>query len=497
MNNKGQTTVMFSFMISVLFLFTLTALEVGRIYMSNVKIIPCVHSMRSSIMADYNEELFERYHLLFMDPTYGTGSEAVIEEKMKDYLETSLNGEGKNKFYTFSVEEVAVTEKETILSNNMKLLKEQIADYEKSAGMVHRVTGLIKKFTERDSDVEAAARETATNAKELDISTDSNEENADDKKETDTKTTQEVKDPRDVLQNSLRMGILALVAPGRNDSREHYNLKDVPSQRYQEVSVKEKNYKFENIGILQSFLDGEAQEDLIGALTKHSAFATYVTTHFSNAVHTLDDSVMKCEAEYILKGKDNDYDNLEAVVAELTWLRMPVNYAYLLTDVEKKSEALTLATSICVVTGTEPLIEVVKYLLLGCWSYGESLYEMKILLSGEKIPYIKNNASWYTDLQSLTVVNNETKKVDVGLSYEDYLLLLLAKKSGSSHNIGYARILDMIEINLKKNNSAFCITDCVGAMAIQGKVKGNAMFQSVGQEKVYDYYFEESFRYEE
>ena len=84
MNNKGQATVMFSFMISVLFVFTLTALEVSRICMKTVKIIPCVHSMRSSIMADYNEEMFERYHLLFMDPTYGTGSEAAIEEKMRD-----------------------------------------------------------------------------------------------------------------------------------------------------------------------------------------------------------------------------------------------------------------------------------------------------------------------------------------------------------------------------------------------------------------------------
>ena len=59
MKNKGQTTVFFSLMISVLLLFTLTALEVGRIYMSKVKVQAVVHSAQTSILADYNRELFE------------------------------------------------------------------------------------------------------------------------------------------------------------------------------------------------------------------------------------------------------------------------------------------------------------------------------------------------------------------------------------------------------------------------------------------------------
>ena len=66
MNNKGQTTIFFSLIISALFLFTLTALEVGRIYMSRVKVGAVVHSTQSSIMADYNSELFERYHLFYL-----------------------------------------------------------------------------------------------------------------------------------------------------------------------------------------------------------------------------------------------------------------------------------------------------------------------------------------------------------------------------------------------------------------------------------------------
>lgn len=133
MNNKGQTTVFFSLIISVLLLFTFTALEVVRIHMSKVKMMACVHSMRSSILADYNSELFERYHLLFIEPTYGTGSEAAAEEKVIDYLESSLNGEAGTDqgMYRFEVEEIMLTEQENILEDNMKLLKNQITDYEK------------------------------------------------------------------------------------------------------------------------------------------------------------------------------------------------------------------------------------------------------------------------------------------------------------------------------------------------------------------------------
>lgn len=494
MNNKGQTTVMFSLMISVLFLFTLTALELNRIYMSRVKIIPCVHSMRSSIMADYNEDLFERYHLLFMDPTYGTGSEAVIEEKITDYLEASLNGEAGSGIYRFSIGEVALSKKETIMSNNMELLKRQIADYEKTIGMVNRAKQFAQELVGNESDVEGAAYETKVNAKELPIQKDDNEKNKDGA-ETEVKE-EDVEDPRDKLKDSLKLGVLSYVAPGKTYSSENYNLKNPPSTQYQDKEDQERDHEFRDIEVLNNVLDMAAKEDMVSTLTEHTAFAHYVTAHFSNGVNSVVDSAMKCEVEYILKGKDNDYDNMEAVVNEMIWWRMPVNYAYLLTDMEKKSEALTLATTICVLTGTEPLIEIVKYLLLGCWAYGESLYEMQVLLSGENIPYVKADGNWYTDLQNLTPVN-KVENATRGLSYEDCLMFLLAKKSSNALNVGYSRILDVIEANLKENYPTFHITDCVGAMTIQGKVTVNPLFQSIGDEDIYNYYFEEVISYEE
>lgn len=495
MNNKGQTTILFSLIIGIFLLFTLTALEVGRIHLRSVKIKPCVHSMRSSVMADYNAELFERYHLLFMDPTYGTGSEAVLEEKIVDYLETSLNGEEGSTIYQFQVEEVALAETKTILSNNLQLLKQQIKDYESTAGAVNRIKDLLTDAGRKNTGLDAAAQETASKGKEIDVSGEADEGTTGTDEDSEDVTEDDYTDPRDSLDECLKLGILSFVAPDKNFSKEICRIKHAPSEEYEEVLQEERSREFDDIDFLNSFLDEMTQESALEQLTENAAFASYVTSHFSNGIAKKEGSVMQCEVEYILKGKDNDYDNMEAVAEELTWMRMPMNYAYLLTDPEKKSQALALATTISIATGTGPFVEVIKYLLLACWAYGESLQEVKVLLSGEKIAYIKTKDTWYTDLETLTVVNN-VEKQSGGLSYEDFLAILLVKKTGASLDKGYARILDVIQLNLLQDYTTFRIEDCVGSIKIQGKISMNPLFQKSEEEGIYDYYFEEQVLYE-
>lgn len=500
MGNRGQTTVLFSLMMSVLFLFTLTALEVGRIYMSKVKIRAVVHSTQSGIMADYNSELFARYHLLFMDPTYGTGSEAAAEEKIEDYLDASLNN-SRAKIYRFSIEEIGLTDQKYILEKDMKQIKEQIKEHEKAAGLLQRVQELNAYLKKGKNAVGKAAEDTERNGvpflngKEQGAG---NETKATDKGTADRKEGSkednveiEVTDPRDILAKNLKQGLLAFVLPEEGlVSEKDYDFSDAPSKKFKEQKEEERDNSFRNINFLKNLIGKE--KDDCDDLETQAAFVCYVNENFSNAVNQKENSILKCEAEYILKGKNNDYANLEGVVKEIAWLRMPVNYAYLLTDEQKKSEALTVAATICTATGTTAMIEVEKYLLLGCWAYGETLYEIKYLLAGEKIPYVKTKDNWYTDINSSSV-SGLAAPVEQGLDYEDFLMILLAKKR--EKNIDYARMLDLIEINLQEEDPAFRMEDCVGGLTIQGKIGINPLFMYGLGKEVYEYYFEKAFSY--
>lgn len=491
MSNRGQTTVLFTLIISVLMFFTFSALEVGRIYVSQVKAAAVVQSARLSIMADYNRELFERYHLLFLDSTYGTGSEAVLEEKMEDYVEYSLNEESGN-IYVFTIEELAVTDEKSILDNDMELLKEQIESYEKTAGIVHSAKRVYEKLKGKEVDVKAAAQETETNG----VALPETKKDSPDKNHTDEKGSgAEVTDPRDTMKDALKFGILSFLKPAEMTlSSERNDFAKAPSAMYEKQEEKEWNNSFQDIGNLTRFLKQESKQKEGEGLLGKAAMLDYVYNHFSNGVNQKEDSVAKCEIEYILKGKDNDYDNLQDVVNEITWLRMPVNYAYLLTDETKKSEALTLAAAICTATGTEALIEVVKYLLLGCWAYGETLCDMRTLLAGGKIPYIKSASCWQTDLKNLTQPSALDSKTD-GMCYEDYLLVLLAKKHGKELDLCYARMLDLIEINLRKTDEAFSFYNCVGSVSVQGCIRVNEMFVKGKEKEIYKYYFNEQIAY--
>ena len=480
MKNKGQTTIFFTLIICVLFLFTLTAIEVGRIHMGKTKVRSVAHGVSSAIMADYNSELFERYHLLFMDPTYGTGSIAITEEKIADYLQESLN-EGKT-IYEFSIEEIFVSNQKYMLDDNMKQVKEQIMDYEKTAGLVSGAKELAQKLSEKDMDVEAAARETETNGVAVDVSSD-----------TDDNSEMEVQDPRDTLKDALQFGVLDMICGQNSYSKDAYNIENAPSRVYEESARKERDISFEDIDFLKQLLFQSATQEPWKGLEERAAFTDYVCDHFSDGVSGTNNKI-RCEVEYILIGKENDYENMEAVVNDVIWMRMPINYTYLLTDTQKKSEALTLAAGICVATNTEPLMEVVKYLLLGCWAYGESVCEMKTLLAGGEVECVKTGANWITDLQA-PVTGSLTKEIQNGLSYSDYLMMLLATRKGSQLDLCCARMLDVIQINVSQNYPGFQIENCVGGMTLQGKITVNSLFIKNKDKTAYEYFFTESFSY--
>lgn len=194
-----------------------------------------------------------------------------------------------------------------------------------------------------------------------------------------------------------------------------------------------------------------------------------------------EEEVAYYEAEYILGGKESDKENLNEVVKQLLLLREGANLTFLLTNSQKRSEAQALAASIVGVTGIAPLVMALTFFILSVWALGESITDIKHLLSGSKIPLFKTSDSWSLSLQGLLEMG---KKGDVslsesngtGFSYEGYLKLLLFFQSPVKKRY---RMMDLIQMNIRRLEAEFCMKDCVYSAEVTADFQGKHIFLSL------------------
>lgn len=93
----------------------------------------------------------------------------------------------------------------------------------------------------------------------------------------------------------------------------------------------------------------------------------------------------------------------------------------------------------------------------------ESLSDVKILLSGGKVPLTKDAGSWKTELNHLN--REETVGNRSGMEYREYLGILL---SFSSKETLTMRCMDMVEKNIQKKpgREHFSLDDCLDAISV-------------------------------
>jgi len=210
----------------------------------------------------------------------------------------------------------------------------------------------------------------------------------------------------------------------------------------------------------------EAPKD--GDVTDKAFFVAYLTEHFSDYVKPNAGKTLLYEREYLLGGQGSDKENLEVVCNKLVSVRMPINYAYLLTDTGRQAEAEALAVTLCTLLMNPEISEVVKQALLLTWAYGESIVDVRALLKGKKVPVIKTAETWQLQLANVTKLGTEgeasgEKEFESGLCYGDYLkgFLLLASKEELC-----MRSLDLMEANLHIKAD-----QCITKVKIQSTLK--------------------------
>ena len=123
--------------------------------------------------------------------------------------------------------------------------------------------------------------------------------------------------------------------------------------------------------------------------------------------------------------------------------------------------------------GMPALTKAMQHALLLGLAYGESLLDVRILLSGGKIPLLKDAASWKLSFATLGSLGNLLERVDgseaeEGLSYTDYLRILLQMCRRSDLKL---RALDLIQYRLQKQEGSKCFQAQNAIVAIKTEAK--------------------------
>ena len=169
----------------------------------------------------------------------------------------------------------------------------------------------------------------------------------------------------------------------------------------------------------------------VDEITKKLLFHEYILKKFGNAVEEEKEKrSLAYEVEYLLEGKTSDQENLEAVLNKLLLIRMGLNFVYLQTDTAKQAEAGAMALALATAVALPMLEPVVKQVLLAAWAFGESVMDLRSLMSGKRVALVKTAENWQLSLSSLMKMGTsedtqEGADVTDGWDYKSYLRMLL------------------------------------------------------------------------
>lgn len=446
MNNSGKITVFLCLIISSMLLVSFTVNKIITSLSVKEKAVICAKGAISDIKAEYNTYIFEHYHILLFDKNCGGKGEAYLEEKLHNKMCEKMGEKAV-------VEQTTVTDFRYIYEEDCKPFKEQISDYLKYAAIEYGIDKIVDETKGVDGTLSEAVTENISAQGQVEESQIQTEEiSQDDKKE---------EDPRTYTAKVGLVGIVNIIKPQDMEiSGAYIDTSGCFSKRQGgvEAFVYKVNTHFNNCDDMLE--DIKKHESWAGKLTSSGIGAVYAVNVFNCAVDTSvnETSVLKYELEYLACGQKSDAENLESTIDRIVLIRFPINYSYLIGDTVKMARVKQIATAISIATMIpEPAIET---LIAGCWSYVEAMAEARVLLQGKKLPFTKSKESWITDIDKLGESVYEGKGSDSGMSYQDYLMILLSMNMDKT----YYRMLDLMNINARSVDDDFDIAN--GAVAL-------------------------------
>lgn len=462
---RGSITVYLCLVLCVITTLIYAALNSARYSCARAMISLAADEGLFSLFGQYDRILYQDYGLLLIDGGYDSDSlkagalmeeTASVMEKVMSPGMGALLSSSSNLFRT-DIDKKAITGYVLATDSGGEAIRRQIHElmlqklgtdaasslYEKYQGAADQSENAENESSEERMErlkQEYEARKTEAVQRQAE-----EEENGAEPAE----VPDDFVNPIDTVYRLKRLGIMAAAIP---------DLSKVSGGSVDKSSLASARSLNSGMGILPEY---EAQP------TDRFLLAKYITDFFPCFLDETD-GAFRYQAEYALVGYSRDVDNLRSVLNRLLLLREAMNYAHIYLDPEKQAQVMAAAAAIAAVIMIPEAIELVKNILMLCWAFGESMIDVKTLLSGGKVPLLKNSGEWHLALSDLADLSVDTTAQgnQNGFDYKEYLIVFLMMRN--DRNL-MKSITDLLEYNrrIKGGSPGFSIDTCISSMEIQ------------------------------
>lgn len=441
---KGEITVFLSLVLAVFLMISEICIRSAGYAVRRSELEEALELTEYSVLAEYERTLWERFGLFYLDLGYGTGCEdvAYLERQAQFFMEQNLPAGRMVQLKTSAMERAADGSGAGWYEQAVACIKSQMG-METLTNVLWKGQDFGKEAAEKILEYEEADSRESGRLDELRARREEEEQEG-------------TPDPTAHVRKLQEGSILHLVVRDTEKlSGKKIDLGSVPSARSLRTGV----------GARGKYPTGVGNDKY---------FHNYLQQYFTNAAEFLTEEKttgawLDYQLEYVIGGKDSDLENLEAVCTRLLAVREGMNYACLQADGGKKAECETLAAALVGFTLIPGLVEAVKQVLMLAWAFAESVLDVRILLNGNRVAFVKAGDDWRLSLKDALDLGDlsayDGADDSEGLDYGEYLGILLLMTGGKEKRM---RGLDVLEgVVQETEKRRFCIDLCTDGFRFQ------------------------------
>ena len=418
-----------------------------------------------SILAEYHRELQKQYHLFAIDCSYGMADASTEQTKnhLLDYMNRNFSLEdvflGKlfyRDFFAIQAEEAKLTKAAFLTDAEGEVFRRVAVNaMEDTVGI-----GLIQQLTDWLQTIESKGLEQQDIAGQKQRIDEEIREY--DRKQTAEGNTLHVENPTAALEEKRNSGILGLVL-----EKGELSSRGIAQDTLWEVRAERGEINRGNLKLKET----EEWEDFEEKIFFHE----YLLKYLGRYGQEKQDSPLWYQTEYVIMGKDNDTENLKGVVNRIFIIREAANTLYLTGSEENYAIAEALGEVLAAAMMVPEIAGLLTAALILGWAFAESVYDVKSLLAGQRIPLLKDDSTWHYGLAAalqggLPGIAAEEEEQAQGMSYEDYLRIFLLL--GEEKSITY-RTMSMVEQDIRNTpgNRDFRLDACIVEIGMNVRVR--------------------------